>query len=175
LWLYAEWRVQFDQKGQLLKAEKDQPVRLAKLDSRFAADAEAIAKAEAARAVANDAARAHLASLQVAKIGIVSNGGQEVDLPSLLAGGKITIVDFYAEWCGPCRHMSPQLEQLAKQNPDVVLLKIDIVNWNTPVTRQFGIRSIPDVRVFDRTKTQVGDATHDANLVVKLLKQANGS
>src|SRR2546426_4839248 len=56
LWLYAEWRVQFDQKGQVLKVEKDQPVRLNKLDPRFVAAGEALAKAAAERAAAADAA-----------------------------------------------------------------------------------------------------------------------
>ena len=98
-----------------------------------------------------------------------------MDLPALMAPGKITIVDFYAEWCGPCRRISPQLEQLTKDDPDVVLLKIDIVNWETPVTRQFGIASVPNVRVFGRTGSQLGDATSDVSLVTKRVEQAKGS
>ena len=175
LWLYAEWRVQFDHDSHVLHVEKDQPVRLSKLDPEFVARADALAKGANARAAADDAARAKAAALQAEKIRIVSNGGQEVDLPSLMAPGKITIVDFYAEWCGPCRRISPQLEQLAKTDPDVFLLKIDIVKWNTPITRQFGIQSVPNVRVFGRTGTQLGDATPDVGLVMKRVEQAKGS
>ena len=185
LWLYAEWRVQFDQKGRVLKVEKDQPVRLAKLDPQFVAAAEARAKAAAERAAAErafaiaaaeaKAAGAKATLLPAVKIGVISVGGEQVELPSMLTEGKITIVDFYAEWCGPCRRISPRLEQFVKQDPDVVLLKIDIVNWNTPVTQQFGIKSVPNMRVFDRTKTQVGEATHDLDLVMKLVQQAKGS
>jgi thioredoxin 1 len=89
--------------------------------------------------------------------------------------GKITIVDFYADWCGPCRRISPQLEQLAKTDPDVVLLKINIVNWNTPVTRQFGIESVPNVRVFSRIGSQLGEATSDVSLVKQRVEQAKRS
>ena len=175
LWLYSEWRVQFDHDSHVLQVEKDQPMRLSKLDPQFVASSDAVAKGAYARAAADDAARAKAAELQKERIRIVSNGGQEVDLPSLMVPGKITLVDFYAEWCGPCRQISPQLEQLAKTDPDVTLLKIDIVNWNTPVIRQFGIQSVPNVRVFDRTGKQLGDATHDVSLVMKRVEQAKGS
>jgi thiol-disulfide isomerase/thioredoxin len=175
LWLYAEWRVQFDHQSHVLHAEKDQPVRLSKLDPEFVARADALVKAVHARAAADDAARAKAAAFQAAKIRIVSNGGEQVDLPALMAPGKITIVDFYAEWCGPCRQISPHLEQLAKTDPDVVLLKIDIVKWNTPITRQFDIQSVPNMRVFGRTGTQLGDATSDLSLLMKSVDQAKGS
>jgi len=175
LWLYAEWRVQFDKKGRVLKVEKDQPVRLARLDPQFVAAAEAADKAAAERAADDDAARAKAGAPQIEKIRIISNGGQEVDLPSLLAEGKVTIVDFYAEWCGPCRQLGPHLEQLAKEEPDVVLLKIDIVNWSTPVVQQFGIRSVPNVRVFDRTGKQRCDATSDFSDVLQHVNQAKKS
>lgn len=175
LWLYAEWRVQFDHDSHVLKVEKDQPVRLSKLDPQFAANADAVAKGASARAAAEDAARLKAAAFRDAKIKVVSNGGEEVDLASLMTPGKITVVDFYADWCGPCKRISPHLEQLAKTDPDVVLLKIDIVNWNTPVTRQFGIQSVPNVRVFGGTGAQFGDATPDVNLVKRHVEQAKGS
>jgi thioredoxin 1 len=174
-WLYSDWRVQFDQAGKVARVEKDQPVRLAKVDPRFLAAADAVAKAQAARAAADDAARIKAAAPPVEDIRIVSNGGAELDLTPLLADDKITIVDFYADWCVPCQRMSPRLEQLAKEDHDVVLLKVDIVNWNTPVTAQFDIHSIPNVRVFNRGKTQVGDPTYDADAVVNLIRQAKGS
>jgi len=168
-------RVQFDHDSHVLKVEKDQPVRLSKLDPQFAANADAVAKGASARAAAEDAARLKAAAFRDAKIKVVSNGGEEVDLASLMTPGKITVVDFYADWCGPCKRISPHLEQLAKTDPDVVLLKIDIVNWNTPVTRQFGIQSVPNVRVFGGTGAQFGDATPDVNLVKRHVEQAKGS
>ena len=176
LWLYAEWRVQFDQQGKVLKIEKDQPVRLAKLDPQFVAAADALERGAAARAAVDDAVvRVRAAALHPDKIRIISNGGEQVDLASLLVQDKITIVDFYAEWCGPCRRISPILERFVKSDPDIVLLKIDIVNWGTPVTRQFGVNSVPNVLVFNRAKAQVGAATHDEEQIMQRVNQAKGS
>src|ERR1044071_3390364 len=178
LWLYSEWRVQFDKHDQVLKIEKDQPVHLARLDPQFVAAAEAYEKAVAARAaerVAAEAAARAKAALEAEKVRVVSNGGQEVNLASLLREGKITVVDFYADWGGPCRPLGPRLEQLGKDDPKVVPLKINIVDWKAPVSRQFGIESIPNVRVFNRSKSQVGDSTSDLNQVIKRVEQAKGT
>ena len=175
LWLYADWRIQFDQQGHALKIEKDQPVRLSKLDPEFVATSDALVRAAAARAAADEAELARAAAIRAQKIRIISNGGEQVDLPSILTEGKVTIVDFYAEWCGPCRQMSPQLEQMARTDPDVVLVKIDIVKWGTPVAQQFGLKSIPNVRVFNRSRTQLAEPTHDLDLVLQQVNQAKGS
>ena len=86
----------------------------------------------------------------------VIKGGQEVDIAKHLAAGKITLVEFYADWCGPCRMISPALEQLAKTDADIALCKIDIVNWQSAVSNQYGIHSIPCVVVFDRKGQVVG-------------------
>lgn len=175
LWLYADWRIQFDQQGRALRIEKDQPVRLSKLDPEFVATSDALARAAAARAAADEAELARAAAIRAQKIRIISNGGEQVDLPSILTEGKVTIVDFYAEWCGPCRQMSPQLEQMARTDPDVVLVKIDIVKWGTPVAQQFDLKSIPNVRVFNRSRTQLSEPTHDLDLVLQQVNQAKGS
>jgi thioredoxin 1 len=102
----------------------------------------------------------------------VTDGGAEVDLAALVPPGKVTIVDFYADWCGPCKAIAPQLEKLARSNPNVQLVKIDIVRWGTPVTRQYNIESVPNLRVFNPQRQQVGSPTHDLNQVLNYLRQA---
>ena len=88
---------------------------------------------------------------------------------------NLVILDFYADWCGPCRRISPYLERLAQQDPEVVLVKVDIVNWNTPVTRQYGIRSVPNMRVYDQRGQSVGQPTSDFNAVRRYVDQAKKS
>ena len=82
--------------------------------------------------------------------------GAAVDITKHLAPGNVTIVDFYADWCGPCKQLSPSLEQMASADPQISLRKIDIVNWNTAVAKQYNIRSIPQVNVYNRGGNLVG-------------------
>jgi len=63
-----------------------------------------------------------------------------------------TLVDFYATWCGPCKMMSPLLEQVSKDVGDSArILKIDIDN-NRNVATQYGIRSVPTLILFKNNK-----------------------
>jgi thioredoxin 1 len=106
----------------------------------------------------------------------VITGGNEVDINKHLASGKITLVEFYAEWCGPCKMISPTLEKLAKTDSNIALCKIDIVNWSSPVTRQFQIHSIPCVVVFDRKGQMVGVMRGvDPDALNQYIAQARGS
>ena len=88
-------------------------------------------------------------------ITVISHGAQ-VDINQHLALGNVTVMDFYADWCGPCRQLSPQLEQMAANDPEIAVRKIDIVNWKTAVARQFNIHSIPQVNIYDRSGRLVG-------------------
>ncbi len=61
----------------------------------------------------------------------------------------VALVDFYADWCGPCRILGPMLEEIDKQNKDknVKLLKIN-VDENQQLAGMFGVMSIPTVIIF---------------------------
>jgi thioredoxin 1 len=86
----------------------------------------------------------------------VISHGEQVDINRYLALGNVTVVDFYADWCGPCRRLSPRLEQMAQTDSEVALRKIDIVRPGTPVAQQFNIHSIPQVNVYNRGGGLVG-------------------
>lgn len=56
----------------------------------------------------------------------------------------LTILDFSAEWCGPCKKLSPIIEELALEYPDLDIQKID-VDANKELVDKYKIRSIPTV------------------------------
>ncbi|MFN0216383.1 MAG: thioredoxin [Saprospiraceae bacterium] len=61
---------------------------------------------------------------------------------------KPVLVDFYADWCAPCRAMKPVLEDLKSQmGEDISIFKID-VDKNQAISEQYGIRSIPTLIIF---------------------------
>ena len=106
----------------------------------------------------------------------VISHGTPVDITKHLALGNVTVVDFYADWCGPCRHISPSLEQMARTDPEIALRKIDIVNWKTAVVKQYNIRSIPQVNIYNRSGRLVGTVVGaDVEEVKRYVAQAKTS
>ena len=65
----------------------------------------------------------------------------------LKASKKTIVLDFYAEWCGPCKMIAPYIEEIALENPDITVAKVD-VDKATDLAIEFGIQSIPTVIVF---------------------------
>ena len=55
--------------------------------------------------------------------------------------GDLTIVDFWAPWCGPCKVLHPILDSLQKNNPDLKIIKVN-VDESSALTTEFGIRKI---------------------------------
>jgi thioredoxin 1 len=86
---------------------------------------------------------------------------------------KLVLVDFWAEWCGPCRMVGPIVEELAKEyDGKAVIGKLNVDN-NPNVSMEFGVRNIPTILFFKNGKVvdkQVG-AVPKAQLAAKLQAQ----
>src|SRR6266496_840491 len=109
------------------------------------------------------------------QVEVISHGAK-VDITKHLALGNVTVVDFYADWCGPCKQLSPSLEQMARTDPEIALRKIDIVNWKTAVVKQYNIRSIPQVNIYNRGGRLVGTVVGaDIQEVTRYVAQAKTS
>jgi len=67
-------------------------------------------------------------------------------------GEKPVILDFYADWCQPCKMMVPTLEEIAKQYPNIDIYKIN-VDEQRELSQMFGIRSIPTLLFIPKNST----------------------
>ena len=68
----------------------------------------------------------------------------------MINGEQLTLVDFFATWCGPCKMMHPILEQLKeKMGDDIRILKVD-VDKNEALSMQYRIQSVPALMLFKK-------------------------
>lgn len=59
----------------------------------------------------------------------------------------VVLVDFFATWCGPCKMLSPLLEEVAEENPQIDILKVDIDD-NRDLAIKYGIQAVPTLMLF---------------------------
>jgi thioredoxin 1 len=72
----------------------------------------------------------------------------EADFKQLVLNAEVPVlVDFYADWCGPCRMIAPELEELASETTEAKVVKVN-VDQNPRLAARYGISSIPSLLVF---------------------------
>ena len=81
----------------------------------------------------------------------------------VLKSNKTVLIDFYAEWCGPCQMLSPIVEQVAQENDNIKVVKVN-VDENQSLAVEFGIKAIPTLIVIKEGK--------EANRAVGMLSKA---
>lgn len=78
----------------------------------------------------------------------------KANFESIIASDIPVIVDFFAEWCGPCKSQSPILSEFAREMGDrVKVIKID-VDKNPAISQRYKIQSVPTIMVFQKGETK---------------------
>lgn len=94
----------------------------------------------------------------------------DANFNEVIHSGNTVLVDFFAVWCGPCKMMSPIIDEIAAENPDVTVGKCD-VDEADETAGEYGIMSIPTIMVFKDgkvAKTFIG--VTDKQEIVDALK-----
>ena len=81
-----------------------------------------------------------------------------------------TLVDFYADWCGPCRMVSPIVDEIAEERSDITVGKVNVDDENA-LAMKYGVMSIPTLIVFKdgKEKTRIVGARPKAAILAELV------
>ncbi len=107
-------------------------------------------------------------------------GGQPIELNKLPVRGKITVVDFFSQYCPPCMRLAPLLEQLAQKRSDLAIKKVNIqrpevsgkIDWQSPLAQQLELRSIPHFMIFDQKGKLSSQGQEAMKQVIGWLQEA---
>ena len=105
----------------------------------------------------------------------VVKGGDKIKFQDYLTEGKLTIFDFYADWCGPCKLFTPKLERLVLNNPkELKLVQVDVVDWKSDIAKyltfKYQMPALPFALIFDEDGKMVAKITgNDIEAVEKAI------
>lgn len=71
----------------------------------------------------------------------------ELNFDSFIGKSELTLIDFWADWCGPCRMLAPVIEEISEESCDVYIGKVD-VDQSERLAIKYGINSIPTLLLF---------------------------
>jgi copper chaperone CopZ len=106
-----------------------------------------------------------------------AGSGEKIDVSKTLVAGKVTILDYWAEWCSPCHLLDTRLQHLLLARPNLAVRRVDVGKWDNAAARQatseFRAAALPYVRVYDAAGKFVGAETGGSwDRIVKLIDKA---
>ena len=108
-----------------------------------------------------------------------ASDGARIDLAAVVVPGKITLLDYWAEWCSPCHLLDARLQHLVKANPQIAVRRVNVGKWDNDAakqaTREFRLEALPYVRVYDAKGKFVGAVTGGSwDEILKTIEKAKG-
>ena len=73
------------------------------------------------------------------------------DFEKIISNNDITLIDFYADWCGPCKALAPIIDDIAKNEAHITVGKVNVEEERELATK-YGVRSIPTMVIFKNGK-----------------------
>jgi len=106
-----------------------------------------------------------------------ASDGEKVEIARALVPGKITVLDYWAQWCSPCHLLDVRLQHLVQADPKLAVRRVDIGKWDNAAARQataeFRVEALPYVRVYDARGKFIGDETGGRwDRILKLIEKA---
>lgn len=106
------------------------------------------------------------------EIAVISRG-TPVDLKAHARQGVVTVFDFYAHWCSPCRQLDRSLRALhATYGSRLVILKLDVVDFDSALARAFSIRDLPYLIVYNEDQSVLAEGP-SAQVLPQLIDHLN--
>ena len=80
-----------------------------------------------------------------------ATGGKSFAIKDVVVPGKVTVIDYWAEWCKPCKAITKMLVELARTHPNLAIRKVEVPNFDAPVVKEHipNVPKIPVVWVYD--------------------------
>ncbi len=107
--------------------------------------------------------------------------GAEVDIREYVVPGAYTVFDFYSEFCGPCRKISPFLDKLDQSRSDLSVVRVDInrpgvrgIDWASPVARQYRLESVPHFKIFGPDGNLMAEGEQAYRQVIGWIQKLEG-
>jgi thiol-disulfide isomerase/thioredoxin len=97
-----------------------------------------------------------------ADVDVISKAGEDVpSLEAIAVKGKVTVIDFYAPWCEPCREVDAHVAKLLATRTDIAYRKINVVDWTTPVAKRHmkKVAGLPYLVVLGKDGKELGKVT----------------